>query len=85
MTSWPASRFGLDQATSSRAARGLIKEGWAADLVLFDAQNIQDNASYDLPAKASSGIAEVYLSGKLAAKNGLTVDAHAGMALRRTG
>lgn len=85
MTSWPASRFGLDKATPHRAARGLVKEGWAADLVLFDAQSVQDNASYDQPEKPSTGVMEVYLSGHLAAKDGLTVNAHAGRALRRAG
>jgi N-acyl-D-amino-acid deacylase len=85
MTAWPAARFGLDRATRRRAARGQVKPGWAADLVLFDAQRVHDNASYASPFQPSSGITAVYLSGELAAENGLTVNAHAGRALRRIG
>lgn len=83
MTAWPASRFGLDRATPQRAARGQVRPGWAADLVLFDADTVSDNASYEQPSQVSTGVVEVYLSGQLAAKNGLTVNAHAGQALRR--
>lgn len=83
MTAWPAARFGLDRATSQRAARGQIQAGWAADLVLFDPHLVQDNASFASPLQPSSGISAVYLGGELAAENGLTVHAHAGQALRR--
>jgi N-acyl-D-amino-acid deacylase len=85
MTAWPAARFGLDRATPQRAARGQIQPGWAADLVLFDPDQVLDNASYTSPLQPSSGIAAVYLGGELAADNGLTVNAHAGRALRRVG
>ena len=73
----PAKRLGLPQ--------GRLAQGAPADLVLFDAQSVQDNASYDQPEKPSTGVMEVYLSGHLAAKDGLTVNAHAGRALRRAG
>jgi N-acyl-D-amino-acid deacylase len=85
MTAWPAARFGLDRATPQRAARGQIQPGWAADLVLFDPDQVLDNASYTSPLQPSSGIKAVYLGGELAASNGLTVKAHAGRALRRVG
>jgi N-acyl-D-amino-acid deacylase len=85
MTAWPASRFGLDRATPQRAARGQVKAGWVADLVLFDPNRVQDNASYTQPTSASDGVRAVYLAGQLAAKDGLTVNAHAGAALRRSG
>jgi len=85
MTAWPAARFGLDRVTPQRAARGQIQPGWAADLVLFDPDRVLDNASYTSPLQPSSGITAVYLSGELAADNGLTVNAHAGRALRRVG
>lgn len=85
MTAWSAARFGLDRATAQRPARGQIQPGWAADLVLFDPDQVLDNASYTSPLQASSGIAAVYLGGALAARNGLTVNAHSGRALRRVG
>lgn len=85
MTAWPAARFGLDRATPQRAARGRIQAGWAADLVLFDADRVLDRADYASPSQPSSGIDAVYLAGVLAAERGLTVNAHAGRALRRVG
>jgi N-acyl-D-amino-acid deacylase len=85
MTAWTAARFGLDRATPQRDARGQIQVGWAADLVLLDPDQVLDNASYDSPLQPSSGIKAVYLCGELAAQNGLTVNAHAGRALRRVG
>ncbi len=85
MTAWTAARFGLDRPTPKRAARGQIQPGWAADLVLFDPDRVLDQASYASPLQPSSGITAVYLSGELAAENGLTVNAHAGRALRRVG
>lgn len=85
MTAWTAARFGLDRATPQRAARGQIQPGWAADLVLFDPDQVLDQASYASPLQPSIGITAVYLSGELAAENGLTVNAHAGRALRRVG
>jgi N-acyl-D-amino-acid deacylase len=85
MTSWTATRFGLDRATPQRAARGQVQLGWAADLVLFDPERVQDHATYDSPIQPSSGIKAVYLNGELAAENGITVHAHAGRALRRVG
>jgi N-acyl-D-amino-acid deacylase len=82
MTGLSAKRFGLDCATAHRAARGQIQEGWAADLVLFDAEKITDNATFANPTQAPSGIERVYVNGQLAAKNGQTLNAHAGQVLR---
>ena len=56
MTGKPASVFGL-------ADRGVIREGAYADLVLFDPATVIDNASYDHPTRASSGIIEVICNG----------------------
>lgn len=85
MTAWTAARFGLDRATPQRAARGQVQPGWAADLVLFDPEQVLDQASYASPLQPSRGITAVYVGGELAAENGLTVNAHAGRALRRVG
>jgi len=58
MTAMPAQRFGL-------AERGLIREGFAADLVLFDADKIIDTATYADPIRASQGITAVWVNGIL--------------------
>ena len=59
MTGMPAQRFGL-------AGRGLIREGYCADLVLFDAEKIIDKATFIDPVRAAEGIAGVWVNGALA-------------------
>src|SRR5580658_7711452 len=49
MTGMPAQRFGL-------AGRGLIRAGFAADLVLFDAATIEDTATFADPVRPAKGI-----------------------------
>ncbi len=58
MTGMPAQRFGL-------AERGLIREGYWGDLVLFDAERIIDTATFEQPVSAARGIAGVWVNGVL--------------------
>jgi len=58
MTSMPAQRFGLE-------GRGLIREGYCADLVLFDAEKIIDTATFNDPVRPAEGIAAVWVNGVL--------------------
>ncbi len=58
MTGMPAHRFGL-------AERGLIREGYRADLVLFDPETIIDTATFADPVQAAGGIAGVWVNGVL--------------------
>jgi N-acyl-D-amino-acid deacylase len=58
MTGMPAQRFGL-------AKRGLIREGYYADLVLFDPESIIDTATFADPICAAKGIAGVWVNGVL--------------------
>jgi N-acyl-D-amino-acid deacylase len=55
MTSAPAQRFGLTD-------RGVIREGLAADLVLFEAA-IEDRATFEKPTELPSGISHVIVAG----------------------
>jgi N-acyl-D-amino-acid deacylase len=75
MTGLSARRFGLH-------ARGVLMPGYAADLVVFDEHKIADRASFDHPTEISAGIAAVYVNGRLACREGQTMDAHAGRVLR---
>ena len=59
MTGMSAERFGL-------AERGFIREGYWADLVLFDAATIRDAASFTDPMQPAEGIAAVWVNGELA-------------------
>jgi N-acyl-D-amino-acid deacylase len=58
MTGMPARRFGL-------ARRGLVREGYFADLVLFDAGRIKDTATFSDPVSAAEGIESVWVNGVL--------------------
>jgi N-acyl-D-aspartate/D-glutamate deacylase len=44
--------------------RGLIKEGYYADLVLFNPETVGDQATIQEPQKISSGIEHVWVNGK---------------------
>lgn len=59
MTGLPAQRFGLE-------GRGLIREGFFADLVLFDPETITDTATFSDPVRQAEGIAAVWVNGVLA-------------------
>ncbi len=56
MTGLPASEFGFE-------GRGLIKEGYSADLVLFDPATIIDAATFEKPEQAAVGIEMVVNNG----------------------
>jgi N-acyl-D-amino-acid deacylase len=58
MTAMPAQRFGL-------AGRGLIREGFCADLVLFDPEKVIDTATFDDPISPAEGITAVWVNGVL--------------------
>jgi N-acyl-D-amino-acid deacylase len=58
MTGMPAQRFGL-------IGRGLIREGYYADLVLFDPEKVIDTATFDDPVQPAEGIEHVWVNGCL--------------------
>lgn len=58
MTGLSAEKFKLTQ-------RGLIKKGYFADLVLFDARSVKDLATFSQPCIVSQGIEAVWVNGQL--------------------
>jgi len=58
MTAMPARRFGIED-------RGLVRAGYYADLVLFDAAKIIDIATFNDPVRSAKGIAAVWVNGVL--------------------
>ncbi|MEO6071465.1 MAG: D-aminoacylase [Chitinophagaceae bacterium] len=58
MTSLPAQKFGLHE-------RGLVREGFAADLVLFDPATVTDLSTFDQPHAYSKGFHYVVVNGQL--------------------
>lgn len=76
LTGRPAARLKLDR-------RGLVRAGWAADLVLFDPDTVTDRATFDQPRQPAAGIPYVFVNGAAAIDGGLPTGARAGRALRR--
>ncbi len=76
MTGQSAERFGL-------AARGLVREGWWADLVLFDPDTVRDLATFTDPKQPAAGIAAVWVNGALSYRDGAVQPRRAGRFLRR--
>jgi N-acyl-D-amino-acid deacylase len=63
MTGLTAWRLGL-------ADRGLVRPGYIADLVMFDAQQVADRATYDTPHMYPTGIQGVIVNGQFVLRNG---------------
>jgi N-acyl-D-amino-acid deacylase len=78
LTGLPAANLGL-------AGRGLLKEGYFADLVVFDPRTIQDRADYRHPQEYAVGVKEVYVNGVAVLKDGIHTGARPGRALRGPG
>ena len=78
ITSLPAQREHLTN-------RGLLKEGFFADITIFDPATIIDKATYTQPAQLSEGVKYVLVNGQLEYENGKMTGAMAGKALRRNG
>jgi N-acyl-D-amino-acid deacylase len=64
--------------------RGLIRTGYAADLVLFEAETVRDNATYEEPRRQATGIEYVFVNGVATLADGEHTGALAGRALRRS-
>jgi N-acyl-D-amino-acid deacylase len=75
MTSLPAQKFQLKD-------RGLLREGYAADIVVFDADKVQDMSTYDKPHQYSTGFAYVLVNGKLTVEEGKHNGTRSGATLR---
>lgn len=78
ITSWPAQRERLRD-------RGLLKEGFFADITVFDPATIADSATYEQPAQLSRGVRYVFVNGQLEYDNGRLTGAAAGRPLRGRG
>jgi len=75
MTMLPAETFGLKE-------RGCIREGYIADLVIFDDQRIKDRATFEEPFLKPEGIPYVLVNGSPVVWEGETTGVNAGRVLR---
>lgn len=74
MTSLPATKFNLSD-------RGLIRNGMAADIVIFNPDVIKDNATFSNPHAYASGFDYVIVNGKITGENGKHNGTRAGQSL----
>jgi N-acyl-D-amino-acid deacylase len=75
MTSLPAQKFNLQK-------RGLLIEGYAADIVVFDPEAVQDQSTYTNPHAYTKGFNTVIVNGTIVVSDGKHTGARAGMTLR---
>lgn len=76
MTALPAQKFGL-------ADRGLLREGFAADILIFDEHEVQDLSTFTAPHQYSKGFAWVIVNGEVVVENGIHLKTRSGRALYR--
>ncbi|WP_020388140.1 N-acyl-D-amino-acid deacylase family protein [Kribbella catacumbae] len=77
LTGRPAARLRL-------VDRGLVREGYHADLVLFDPAGVRDTATFDNPRQQAEGIPWVLVGGVPVIEDGHRTGAMPGRAVRRT-
>ena len=77
MTSAAAARIGL-------ADRGFVRDGYVADLVLFDPDLVRATCTYDDPCRYPDGIEWVFVGGEPVVAEGEHTGARPGRVLRRS-
>lgn len=78
MTGLPARIVGLKD-------RGLLREGWKADLVLFDLERLRDRATVLEPDRYSEGVDYVMVNGVFTIDDGRFTDEMPGQVILRSG
>ena len=75
MTGRPASIFKLKD-------RGHLREGFFADITLFDPETVIDKATYEAPRQYSEGVPFVVVGGQFVVDGGRTISGKAGRVIR---
>jgi N-acyl-D-amino-acid deacylase len=77
LTSRPAARLRLPD-------RGLVREGYRADVVLFDPRTVAAGSTFENPRTLPTGIPHVLVDGRFVIEDGRRTDVLAGRAVRRS-
>jgi len=75
LTSQPAEHLSL-------ADRGRLREGFFADVVVFDPATIADHATFERPQQFATGVAQVFVNGRHALKDGEPTGTASGRVVR---
>ncbi|MEX0684814.1 MAG: D-aminoacylase [Balneolales bacterium] len=78
LTALPASNLRI-------ANRGRLKQGYFADIVIFDPKTIRDNATYENPHQYATGVSHVIVNGVHVLKDGKHTRKTPGQVVRRSG
>jgi N-acyl-D-amino-acid deacylase len=77
MTGLTAKTFGLKD-------RGVLKEGYAADVTVFDAGTVDEAATFARPIQPAKGIEAVIVNGAIVWREGKSTGARSGQVLGRS-
>jgi N-acyl-D-amino-acid deacylase len=77
MTGLTARTFGLKD-------RGVLKNGYAADITIFDAGTVDEAATFARPIQPAKGIETVIVNGEVVWQDGRSTGARPGRVLART-
>ncbi|MBV9072885.1 MAG: D-aminoacylase, partial [Acidobacteria bacterium] len=77
------SSSGLTAQSIGLKDRGLLREGYFADVIAFDPNTISEESTYEHPELLAQGMRYVLVNGKLAVENGKYTGALAGRAIRK--
>ena len=78
MTGKPADTIGIKD-------RGYLKDGYAADILIIDFDNVKDNGDYTNPKQLASGIDYSIINGNIVIEEGKATPKKAGKVLRFEG
>ena len=78
LTSQPATNLGISE-------RGALREGWYADVVVFDPETIEDHATFAEPHQYATGVRDVFVNGVQVLRDGEHTGATPGRMVRGPG
>ena len=78
LTSFPAANLKIRN-------RGSLKEGYFADVVVFDPETVSDHATFKKPHQYSTGVSHVFVNGEQVLKDGEHTGAKPGRVVRGPG
>jgi len=78
LTTLPATNMKIEK-------RGALREGYYADVVVFDPARIQDHSTFDDPHQLSTGMSHVFVNGVQVLRDGVHTGATPGRVVRGPG